>query len=72
MPQLGTVIERAQAGAVHHVGRAPRRLEGLADRAAMRSKLLQELDAAVAAEQYERAASLRDRLQSLGGEEPAR
>jgi protein-arginine kinase activator protein McsA len=31
-------------------------------------RLLQELDAAVAAEQYERAAGLRDRLQSLGGE----
>ena len=72
MPQIGTVIERAQAGAVHHVGRAPMRLEGMADRAAMRTKLLQELDAAVAAEQYERAASLRDRLQSLGGEEPSR
>ena len=66
MPQIATVIERAQAGAVHHVGRTPRRLEGLADRAAMRSKLLQELDAAVTAEQYERAASLRDRLKNLG------
>jgi protein-arginine kinase activator protein McsA len=68
MPQIGAVIERAQAGAVRHVGRAPARLEGLADRAAMRSKLLQELEAAVTAEQYERAASLRDRLKNLGEE----
>lgn len=67
MPQIGVVIERAQAGAVHHVGRVPRHLEGSAERAAMRSRLLQEIDAAVAAEQYERAASLRDRLQALGG-----
>jgi protein-arginine kinase activator protein McsA len=34
----------------------------------MRSKLLQELEAAVTAEQYERAASLRDRLKNLGEE----
>ncbi len=67
MPQIASVIERAQAGAVHHVGRGPRRVEGLAERAALRTRLMQELDAAVAAEQYERAASLRDQLQSLGG-----
>lgn len=67
MPQIAAVIERAQAGAVSHVGRAPGRLEGLAERAALRSRLMQELDAAVAAEQYERAATLRDRLQQLGG-----
>jgi len=66
MPQLGAVIERAQAGAVHHVGRTPKHLEGMADRVAMRQRLLHELDAAVAAEQYERAASLRDQLQGLG------
>ncbi|MGA1265836.1 MAG: UvrB/UvrC motif-containing protein [Phycisphaerales bacterium] len=70
MPQIGTVIERAQGGAVHHVGRAPRHLEGMADRVAMRARLLQELDAAVAAEQYERAARLRDQLQELGEAAP--
>jgi protein-arginine kinase activator protein McsA len=70
MPQLGAVIERAQGGAVHHVGRVPPRMEGMADRAAMRTRLLQELDAAVAAEQYERAARLRDQLQNLGGGTP--
>ena len=71
MPQIGGAIERAQAGAVHHVGRVPRRLEGLADRAAQRSRILQELEAAVAAEQYERAAGLRDRLKHLGGDGPS-
>jgi protein-arginine kinase activator protein McsA len=45
-------------------------MEGMADRAAMRTRLLQELDAAVAAEQYERAARLRDQLQNLGGGTP--
>ncbi len=66
MPQIGAVIERAQAGAVHHVGRSPLRTEGVADRAALRQRLLHEINAAVAAEQYERAASLRDQLQSMG------
>jgi protein arginine kinase activator len=66
MPQIGAVIERAQAGAVHHVGRSPRRLEGMADRVALRNRLMQELETAIAAEQYERAARLRDQLQGLG------
>ena len=63
---IGAVIERAQAGAVHHVGRSPQRLEGMADRVAMRKRLMQELETAIAAEQYERAARLRDQLQGLG------
>jgi protein-arginine kinase activator protein McsA len=66
MPQIGAVIERAQAGAVHHVGRSPQRLEGMADRVALRKRLMQELETAIAAEQYERAARLRDQLQGLG------
>jgi len=70
-PDLGTLIERAQAGATHHVGRVPERAAGSADRVARRQRLMQELDAAVAAEQYERAARLRDRLLELdtGGSE---
>jgi protein-arginine kinase activator protein McsA len=66
MPQIGAMIERAQAGAVHHVGRSPQRLEGMADRVALRKRLMQELETAIAAEQYERAARLRDQLQGLG------
>ena len=51
---------------MHHVGRSPQRLEGMADRVALRKRLMQELETAIAAEQYERAARLRDQLQGLG------
>ncbi|MFO0895231.1 MAG: UvrB/UvrC motif-containing protein [Phycisphaerales bacterium] len=64
-PPLAALIERSQAGASSHVGRTPARLEGLADRTLARQRLLRELEAAVAAEQYERAARLRDRLHAL-------
>lgn len=69
-PDLATLIERAQAGATHHVGSVPPRATGSADRAMRRKRLMQELAAAVAAEQYERAARLRDRLHELDASEP--
>jgi len=69
---LGAVVERAQAGATVHTGRHPARAGSLIDSAALRNRLARELREAVAAEQYERAAALRDQLQSLGaGEEAA-
>jgi protein-arginine kinase activator protein McsA len=37
------------------------------DRQLQRSKLLKKLNEAIAAEQYERAAEIRDSLQGLGG-----
>jgi len=64
-PDLGALIARAQAGATHHTGRAPRRASGNVERGMQRARLVQELSAAVAAEQYERAARLRDRLRQL-------
>ena len=65
------ISERAQSGAVSHRGRTPKRIEGQADRAAIRRQLIKEIEAAVAAEQYERAASLQGRLQQLGlGKQP--
>lgn len=64
-PDLGTLIARAQGGATHHVGRAPRASSGSVERGMRRARLVQELDAAVAAEQYERAARIRDRLHQL-------
>lgn len=64
-PDLGTLIARAQAGATHHVGRAPRCSTGGVERGLRRARLVQELEAAVAAEQYERAARIRDRLHQL-------
>jgi protein arginine kinase activator len=63
---LESLIERAHAGGTHHVGRVPRRAAPAMDLRALRMKLVRELDEAVAAEQYERAAKLRDRLHELG------
>lgn len=66
---LAKIIERAQSGAVHHVGKTPRRGGGMIDLHAVRQRLVRELELAVAAEQYERAAKLRDRILTLA--EPA-
>ena len=63
--ELAPLIERAQAGGTHHAGKTPRRAGASNDRQLMIQKLVRELDHAVAAEQYERAAQLRDRLNSL-------
>ena len=65
---LEPLIERAHAGGTHHLGRKPSRFEDRIDLRELRMKLVRELDEAVAAEQYERAAKLRDRLHGLGGE----
>jgi protein arginine kinase activator len=81
-PQLGPLIERAHEGATHHVGKVPRRLSrgettAAAERAARllgtmkdhqeRIRLLRkQLAEAVGAEQYERAAAIRDELRRCG------
>jgi protein arginine kinase activator len=62
---LAPLIERAQNGATHHAGKAPRRAGSSLDRQLCIQRLLKELDSAVAAEQYERAAELRDQINSL-------
>lgn len=76
---LAPMIERAHEGATHHVGKTPRGMlqrAGPAREAVLggtqehveRLKLLRrQLDDAVRAEQYERAAALRDELRRLGG-----
>ncbi|MCA9291084.1 MAG: UvrB/UvrC motif-containing protein [Phycisphaerales bacterium] len=63
--QLAGLIERAQCGATHHTGKTPRRAGGSIDRQRLIHRLVRELDEAVAAEQYERAAKLRDQLTCL-------
>lgn len=70
--ELGPLIERAHAGATHHVGKTPARAGGSLDRQLEIRRLVQELDRAIAAEQYERAAEIRDRLLNLdaGPKEP--
>ncbi len=65
---LGPLIERAQSDATHHVGKAPKRAGSSIDRQLQRQRLIKELDQAVGAEQYERAAEIRDRLNSLDSE----
>ena len=65
---LNPLIERAQNGATHHRGKTPRRAGTTVDRQLQVQHLVRELDEAVAAEQYERAAQLRDRLRSLDPE----
>lgn len=62
---VAPVIERAHGGATEHVGHAPRRADDTRQRAALLQQLMRELDGAVAAEQYERAAELRDRIKEL-------
>lgn len=69
--QLTPLIERAQNGATQHRGKTPRRAGPSVDRQVLVQQLVKELDQAVAAEQYERAAKLRDRLRSLDDESSA-
>jgi protein arginine kinase activator len=75
--QLAPLIERAHEGGVHHVGKIPKRLgiktapppqqdPQLAERARRLAQIRAELERAVKAEEYERAAKLRDELRKLG------
>ncbi|MEQ8844049.1 MAG: UvrB/UvrC motif-containing protein [Phycisphaerales bacterium] len=59
---VGPLIERAHEGATHHVGKRPRRAGGLVDRQQRISALRKQLHAAIASEQYEEAALIRDQL----------
>jgi protein arginine kinase activator len=63
--ELSSLIERAHGGGSHHSGKTPRRSGASLDRALLIQRLTRELEQAVAAEQYERAAQLRDRLGGL-------
>lgn len=63
--QLSPLIERAQNGGSSHSGKSPRRAGTSIDHQLLIQKLMKELDHAVAAEQYERAAKLRDRLNNM-------
>lgn len=64
---LEPLIGRAQAGATYHTGHVPPQKEDHVDRRLSRIRLLKELNEAVSSEQYERAARIRDDLQSLEG-----
>ena len=65
---LSPLIERAQNGGTHHCGKTPRRCPASIDRHALMQRLMKELDHAVASEQYERAARIRDRIHNIDAE----
>ncbi len=67
--QLSAMIERAHEGATHHIGKSPKRAGGSAGRHERITTLRKQLHDAITAEQYERAAALRDQL--LRVEKPA-
>jgi protein arginine kinase activator len=62
---LEPLIGRAQSGATHHCGHVPNQKDAHIDRRLSRIRLLKDLNDAVATEQYERAARIRDELQKL-------
>lgn len=81
--QLALLLERAHEGACLHVGKAPRRAGEIGGRSAdaqgktvlddqvqRLQALRRQLEDALKAEQYERAAKLRDELRRLGGAPP--
>ncbi|MBL0927576.1 MAG: UvrB/UvrC motif-containing protein [Phycisphaerales bacterium] len=70
-PQLGPLIERAHEGATHHVGKTPRRSGAAPDTRHRIAALRKQLQDAIDAEQYERAAALRDELRSAEAPAPA-
>jgi protein arginine kinase activator len=63
--QLESIIPRSQNGATTHLGHVAHRTADLVDQQARRRSILEELERAVASEQYERAARLRDQLHTL-------
>lgn len=63
--QLMPLLERAHDSASHHVGKIPKSLGGEGSPRKDLGRLRRLLSEAVAAEDYERAADLRDRIQEL-------
>jgi len=82
--KLAPLIERAHQGGTHHIGKTPRRLlaaaqdgdteaiervlGGARERAERLALLRKQLEEALAMEQYERAAALRDELRRFEAE----
>ena len=63
--ELSPMIERAQNGGTSHAGKCPRRGGASLDEKLRIQRLGRQLEDAVAAEQYEKAAKLRDQLREL-------
>ena len=64
---LGPMIQRAQGGAAEHVGKVPHRAEDAEKKHTAILRLRAELKTAIGAEDYERAAALRDQIKELDG-----
>ncbi len=62
---LAALIERAHDGATHHIGKVPARLGGEPSVHAKMVRLRRQMQEAVALEDYELAAKLRDRLSEI-------
>lgn len=62
---LAPLIARAQDGGEHHVGKTPKSLGQQRTTQQDLRRLRRQLDEAVAAEDYERAADLRDRIKKM-------
>ena len=60
--QVGPLIERAHEGGTHHIGKIPRRAGASVERQERITLLRRQLSDAIEAEQYERAADLRDQI----------
>lgn len=70
--ELGPLIERTHEGGTHHVGKIPRSRSGAGERLRRATSLRKQLTAAIEAEQFEKAAVLRDQIRRLeSGEEHA-
>lgn len=62
---LGPLLERAHAGAVHHVGKSPTHAGESIDRQGALMRMRQRLQHAVEHEDYELAARLRDEISDM-------
>jgi len=66
--ELSPLLERAHEGATHHVGKVPRSAGVTEQKQVTLSRLRRRLDQAVASEDYELAARLRDELRTTEDE----
>ena len=62
---LVEILERAQEGAVQHIGKVPHGADDVQKRQTAILRLRSELKAAINGEDYERAASLRDPIKEI-------
>ncbi|MFW6062290.1 MAG: UvrB/UvrC motif-containing protein [Planctomycetota bacterium] len=65
--QISELLERTQEGATEHVGKVPHRADQAQKKHNAILRLRAELKGAIAAEDYERAADLRDQIKDIEG-----